>query len=379
MNPITNIYFIRHAESFGNLTRRAYGWYDGIVTPRGYEQIECLRRRFESVAVDAVYSSDLTRTCETAKAIYKWKGVPLYTNSGFREVGIGAWEDMPWGEIPDLFPKAYSDWCENPLDFNVPGGETYAEVYERAKEALDKVVSENEGKTIAIVSHGATLRMLMYGIVNGGCLDGVEKSHWGDNTCVSLFKYDGGVYTEVFKNDNSHLSEMPDFEENMRWVKEGVGRNAAFSLATLPEDKEKIRRYYSLAWQAVFNEELDSFRDVDKKAKRVLKKSKCSIAFAYCPTGEIGMIMLDEDMSVYPEAGHISVVYLNPEFRRKRYGIQLIGHAMSRYKNIGRKHLSVRVAESNIAAQAFYKKYGFYEAFKEIEGDTKQIVMLLDI
>ena len=104
-----------------------------------------------------------------------------------------------------------------------------------------------------------------------------------------------------------------------------------------------------------------------------------SIAFAYCPSGEIGVIILDEEMSVCPEAGHISVVYLNPEFRRMRYGIQIIGHAMSRYKSLGKKHISVRVAEDNVTAQNFYKKYGFYEAYREIEDSTKQIVMLLDI
>lgn len=379
MATITEIYFVRHAESFGNLTRRAYGWYDGIVTPRGYEQINCLRKRFEEIHIDAVYSSDLTRTCETATAIYKSKGIPLHTDSGFREICIGVWEDMPWGEIPELYPEEYLNWCEKPLSFNVRKGETYFEVYKRAKTALERIVARNEGKTVAIVSHGATLRMLMHGIVNDDRLDGIEKSHWGDNTCVSLFKYENGIYTEVFKNDNSHLSTMPDFAENMRWVKEGPGRNAAFSLAEFPRDKEKIRSYYSLAWREIFGDELTCFRDVDEKTKRVLRKNGESIAFAYCPGGEIGMIMLDEAMSVYPEAGHISLVYLNPEFRRMRYGIQLVGHAMSSYKNMGKKHLSVRVAESNMAAQNFYKKYGFYEAFRETEGDTKQIVMLLDI
>ena len=43
---MTDIYFIRHAESFGNLSRRVYGWYDGIITQKGYEQIKCLERRF---------------------------------------------------------------------------------------------------------------------------------------------------------------------------------------------------------------------------------------------------------------------------------------------------------------------------------------------
>ena len=52
---MTEIYLIRHAESFGNLTRRAYGWYDGLVTPKGYKQIKCLEKRFSDIKIDAVY------------------------------------------------------------------------------------------------------------------------------------------------------------------------------------------------------------------------------------------------------------------------------------------------------------------------------------
>lgn len=72
-------------------------------------------------------------------------------------------------------------------------------------------------------------------------------------------------------------------------------------------------------------------------------------------------------------------MYLAPEYRRKRYGIQLVGHAMSRYRALGKKHISVRVAETNTAARRFYEKYGFYEAFRESDGGILQRVMLLDI
>lgn len=376
---MTDIYFIRHAESFGNLTRRAYGWYDGLITPRGYDQIKCLEKRFENIKVDAVYSSDLTRAAQTAGAIYKRKKLPLNKERGFREVSLGAWEDAPWGELPALFPKAYSDWTENPLNFAVPGGEMYHEVYARAKKALDRIAKENDGKTIVIVSHGATLRMLMHGITHGDDLTNVASDDWGDNTCVSLFKADGGVYTEVFKNDNSHLAEMSGYKENMGWVREGGGRNVYFELARLPRDKEKIRAYHAEAWLCIFDEEIKNIKDVDDKAARVLRQDKRNIAFGYCGDGEIGMIEMDDAISLYPSSGHISLVYLKPEFRRRRYGIQLIGHAMSKYKAQGKKHLSVRVSEKNTSAYEFYKKYGFYEVFREVEDNVRQIVMLLDI
>ena len=219
----------------------------------------------------------------------------------------------------------------------------------------------------------------MHGIVRNGDLREVVKDDWGDNTCVSLFHAENGIYTEVLKNDNTHLAEMSDYKENMRWVREGVGRNAWFRLAVYPRDKEKIRAYHREAWIDIFGDEPPSDSAVDQKAKRILRKNPASIAFGYCPDGEIGMIETDDDISLYPSAGHISLLYLKPQFRRKGYGIQLIGHAMNNYKEKGKKHLSVRVAETNTSAYSFYKKYGFYEAFRETEGMFNQIIMVLDI
>ena len=67
---MTRIYLIRHAEAEGNLYRIAQGQYDSLITDRGYRQIEALAGRFDDIPIDAVYSSDLSRTCITAAAIY---------------------------------------------------------------------------------------------------------------------------------------------------------------------------------------------------------------------------------------------------------------------------------------------------------------------
>ena len=52
---MTTIYLIRHAEADGNLYRRAHGWYDSVITDRGYRQIAALAKRFTSTHFDAVY------------------------------------------------------------------------------------------------------------------------------------------------------------------------------------------------------------------------------------------------------------------------------------------------------------------------------------
>ena len=376
---MTDIYFVRHAESFGNLTRRVYGHFDGLVTPKGYLQIEALSKRFCDIHIDRVYSSDLTRTLETAKAIYEPKGLEVIKMPAFREIGFGVWEDRPWGELVSSYAEEYNAWGSNPLEFAVPGSETYRDVYRRAKAALDEVVSENDGKAIAIVSHGATIRMLMHGLRSGDDLTGVERAEWGDNTCVSHFRAEGAKYTEVFTNNNDHLRTLPGFDDGMSWVREGGGRNVWFKNAEYPEDADKIREYHRLGEGEVFGCGDIDFSRIDRRAKRSLRKDKESIVFGYLPEGEIGMIELDPTAKVYPMAGHISFLYLAPEYRRMRYGIQLVGHAMSRYKSLGKKHISVRVAETNTAARNFYGKYGFYEAFRENDGGIIQRVMILDI
>ncbi len=376
---MTDIYFVRHAESFGNLTRRAYGWYDGILTQKGYRQVECLEKRFGDIPIDAVYSSDLSRARQTAKAIYKPKGLELICDPDLREIGLGAWEDRPWGEFPGLYAKEYNAWVNNPLEFETAGSENYYTVYARIKRAFDRIVAENDGKSIAVVSHGAALRMLMHGIVNNDDISEIAGSEWGDNTSVSLFRKDGDEIKPIFLNSNEHLKDMPDYELNMNWVREGEGRNLSFECADYLRDKEKIFAYYLAAWRDVFGDEDISRRAVNSKARRVLRQSRENIVFAYSTTKEVGTVVLDYDISLVPKAGHVSLVYLKPEFRRMRFGIQLIGHAMSIYRGLGMEKISIRVAEKNTPAIAFYKKYGFSEAFREIDDGVNQIVMTLDI
>ena len=75
---MTTIYLVRHAEAEGNLYRIAQGQNNSNLTDRGWRQVRALERRFADIPVDAVYSSDLYRTCATASAIYKPKGLPLH-------------------------------------------------------------------------------------------------------------------------------------------------------------------------------------------------------------------------------------------------------------------------------------------------------------
>ena len=61
------IYFVRHGETDMNARNMFYGWYDADINEKGIAQAEELRAAFETIHIDAIYSSDLKRASHTAE------------------------------------------------------------------------------------------------------------------------------------------------------------------------------------------------------------------------------------------------------------------------------------------------------------------------
>lgn len=125
---MTTIYLIRHAEAEGNLYRRIHGWYDALVTENGWKQIQALETRFAGVHVDAVWSSDLYRTCATARAVYVPKGLELHTDPDLREINMGRWEDRTWGEVRQTEGERLLQFNHSDPAWVAPGGESLGDV-----------------------------------------------------------------------------------------------------------------------------------------------------------------------------------------------------------------------------------------------------------
>ena len=121
---MTTLYLIRHAEAEGNAYRRIDGWYNSLITPNGLLQIEALGRRFEPIQIDACYASDLYRTCKTASAIYVPKALELHTDPRLREVGLGRWENHPFGELEQFEPELLEQFNHDTIHWHVEGSGT---------------------------------------------------------------------------------------------------------------------------------------------------------------------------------------------------------------------------------------------------------------
>ena len=154
---MTTIYLVRHAEAEGNLYRIAQGHYNGIITPRGYQQLAALKKRFESVQIDAVYSSDLFRARTTARAIYEPKGLAVRLDEQLRMTfAVRSSVNQEKRElleklkgIADMFDGSYSDTGDYPAwEYKKDS---------KLRDLMGKLYTEKFGKTPEVVAIHAGL------------------------------------------------------------------------------------------------------------------------------------------------------------------------------------------------------------------------------
>ncbi len=225
---MTRIYLIRHAQAQGNLLRLAQGHFDGQLTDKGRAQILALREHLAGATIDAVYSSDLSRARDTAAALSEPRGLPIHLREDLREIHLGWWEGLPWPEIGEKDPQQLHCFHHDLSRFCVEGGEPAVDALARIRSALCAIAAENEGKTVAVTSHGAVLRLLI-GTLCGRALRDIDQSYLGDNTSVSLLEVEAGELRLIYHNDDTHLKE--------RGLGRAVSGTAIFAAPTKEENQ----------------------------------------------------------------------------------------------------------------------------------------------
>ena len=158
---ITRVYLIRHGESEAAAEDRFAGEIDVPLSATGREQARKLAERLAGEPIAAVYSSPLSRTMETARPIAAPHGLEVTPRPELREISHGRWEGMPRSEVERRFPKELASWESDPYSFAPEGGETGLAVTARALPALLAIVDAHPGKHAVVVSHKATIRLLL--------------------------------------------------------------------------------------------------------------------------------------------------------------------------------------------------------------------------
>lgn len=330
---MTKIYLVRHCESEGNACRRAQAQFNGLVTAKGFAQNECLRRRFENIHIDAIYSSDTFRSVMTAKRIADERGLPIRTRMLLREITTGVWEDMAWGDIPQQYPEEYAVWDSAPWKLITPGGTTFQQAAALGIEGIRRIAKEVGDGTALVISHSCTIKAMLCHLA-GQPMSEVRRYGHGDNTSVNELEVsDDGSITVLEMSDSSHLP--PELQRAWSGVA-GADVNMRFEVFDAASEKDmEDYLFFREQYAAEHGQPVDRTAWREEALHRV-ERDRRFIAFSLLHEKRVGLIELEENRKFPALAGHMVRHCIRPELQGKGYSDQLLGYAIHTFRLLGK-------------------------------------------
>lgn len=230
MSPVTRVFMVRHGATVLSSEDRFAGASDVDLSDEGREQTRRLAERLRNENIAAVFASPLGRTVETARILAEPHQLDVQTRDGLREISHGHWEQLTRRDVEQKFPEEAAEWEKDPFTFAPRGGESGLAVTARALPVLIDIVRENSGKTLLVVSHKATIRLLLSSLL------GFDPRRYRDNldqkpAALNIvdFKDTTRARLTLF-NDTSHYEQarhaIPEIPTTRlsKWWNEGGAR-----------------------------------------------------------------------------------------------------------------------------------------------------------
>ena len=212
----TTLIFIRHAEAEGNINREFHGFTNSPITEKGHKQAQLVAKRLEDISMDVLYSSSLKRTLQTAQYIADVKQLPIIRTDKLKEINGGDWEGKLWDELPNLWPIEHKTWEHEPHVHQMPNGESMVGFQNRLIEEVMKIVLDNQGKNIGVVTHGTAIKAMMCRFLHKE-LEEMVNIRWFDNTSVTIVEFENDRFNVVLEGDASHLDKSMSTIQNQAW------------------------------------------------------------------------------------------------------------------------------------------------------------------
>lgn len=207
---MVSFYIVRHGQTLLNSLDRAQGWADSPLTDAGKQTAVELGHKLKSIDFDAVYTSDMLRTIQTAELIMEAgekKGMPIEKDARLREWCLGNME----AENNAVFIKKVADWLGGAsfaeLNKRLPDvadaiyehdttgmAETFQTIEERLKAAFMDMAQRHgvrENSNILVVTHAFAIKTIFHLFAP----EQLSKAGKVENAAVSRLISDGGVFS----------------------------------------------------------------------------------------------------------------------------------------------------------------------------------------
>jgi len=203
----TTIYLTRHGQTEWNVEKKLQGHKDSPLTELGILHAQWLASSLGHIGFDAIYSSSSGRTLKTAEILRGARSIAIIPDDDLREIHMGSWEGEVNANIEESCPEQFHEFWNNPLQYQPSnGGESFHELHNRVIPKMQRIIKENEGKTIFIVTHAATLKLMMT-FFNGQPLADLWNPPIFHSTALCKVIVDGEKQTVELFGDTSHYKE----------------------------------------------------------------------------------------------------------------------------------------------------------------------------
>ena len=165
-NNLCTLYLVRHGETEWNVKGITQGQTNSSLTENGKQQAQATADEFKDIKFDAIFSSDLTRTQNTAEIIKLDREIIIQTSELLRERKYGSFEGKHGSEFKEAIKEKLLELEklseEENWSFRVADGvETDEELVSRFILKLREISVAYPNKTILVVSHGGPIRMFL--------------------------------------------------------------------------------------------------------------------------------------------------------------------------------------------------------------------------
>ena len=156
---MTTLFLVRHAVT-SHTGHRLTGWMEGVALSKaGERQAEMAADGLAHVQFDAIYSSPIERTLQTARAIADRQTATVKMRKGLGEVEYGAWTNRSLKGL--MRTKLWEQLQRFPSAVRFPDGESLREVQSRAIAEIERIVAEHPKGKVCCVSHGDVIKLIV--------------------------------------------------------------------------------------------------------------------------------------------------------------------------------------------------------------------------
>lgn len=205
---MTKFIIVRHGQSKANEGGYLAGVTDAPLSSLGEKQARAVSEYIlKKYKVDVIYSSPLSRACNTIKGVADALNLPIITANELMEFNFGEWEGLTLEEIKNSFDDGYSKWAKDPGVFVPNGGEAMSYLQERVVKKLKEIGKKEDGKTVLIGSHSSVIRALQC-YMQGLPLTKMKNTPWVVNGSFAEINFDKEDFYICKYGFDGHLANL---------------------------------------------------------------------------------------------------------------------------------------------------------------------------